>query len=82
MAKSATKSKKPIRFKTLTYEQDLENKAARPKVKFTGNWSPRDLDRVQKHLRRALRKYKMEMIRKDERDGRRQPRPEWPYEGE
>lgn len=79
MGKNALPLGKP-RFKTLTYELDLEDKTQGPKIKFTGDWSPRELDRIMPRLRRALMVHKAEQAKKLGKEAKNDnPRPEWPY---
>jgi len=51
------------RFKSCSYTQDLQQPREKPAIEFTGLWSPRDLDRMYKHLKRGLRQYKLKMLK-------------------
>ena len=56
-----------MNVKSFIYKIDLEKPEKGPKITFTGMWSRAEVDKMNKLALRELRRYKAELIRKEEK---------------
>lgn len=59
------------RYKSFTFKMDTKAKKAEDQfeVKFTGMWSPREVDRMYKIAKQQLRCYKQQLLEDDRSKG-------------